>query len=400
MENYLSHWLVPFVFIFFLTIFPLAAEEVYISPFQLTEANGEIISSRLATQEELALSAIILKGLNAAAPKTLRFALLPSLSPASQKILNRDLILTKLEASVVCYYENLDYLLYGKIAVDQNTGTFKATVALYEKQTNAILKLMEFRDTARDAEAFVRNLIPQMAKDVLILFSGREQPESSPPPEEKQIPDQTTVTRTDGTDIKTRTEETPPERDEKTGTEEKTAPPPEKKERPISLYVEGGGFFIMQHEWFTAIDPLVTGDLGVKVELPIINTTNLDFSLRVGGALSYAFAHNKPAIPYISYHSIKVKSAIEAYLQFSEFFAVYLGGGPFYQLDVIDFQNVSKSFFTDRATTLGAQALLGVDFILNQEGTFGMGLVNSLDVSLFQTNAITYNLRIVFIFRI
>ena len=145
---------------------------------------------------------------------------------------------------------------------------------------------------------------------------------------------------------------------------------------------------------------MATADLIIKYEVPITDTNEFDFSVRLGGGFSYSFAKNQPSIPYISYHSLAVKTAAEAYFQFSEVFAVFLGGGPFYQLDVIDFQNVSGSFFTDKATALGVQALLGVEFMLNKEGTFGMGLVNSLDIALFSTTSIEYNVRVVFIFRI
>ncbi len=397
------------LFFFICGKFLLLAEDVYISPLQLTAQNGETNSSRKATQEELALAALLQKGLAVSSTRKIGFKPLPSLSPASQKILNRDLVLTKLEASVVCYYENIDYLLYGKIAVDESAFSFKASVSLYERNTNAVLKQLEFRDSAESAEAYLRKMIPLLAKDIQILFPEKDQTVTTVPPRiDETPPDKTEVPRKDKTGIRIESgdESGTSVKDEKTTEQNEAADekgktvPPRKKEHAVSLHVEGGLFAIFQHEWLVAIEPVATADLGIKLELPLLDSAELDFSLRLAGALCYSFAHNLPAIPYISYHSLKIKSAAEFYLQFSEFFAVYLGGGPFYQVDVIDFQNVSASFFTDRAYTLGIQALLGIEFLLNAEGTFGLGLVNTLEVALFSTTSIEYSVRIVFIFRI
>ena len=401
-----------FVFTVFCFLFGalfLVAEDIYISPFQLTGERGEIDSGRRETQEEINLGSLLYKGLAAAAPGHLKYSPLPKLSAASLKILNRNMVLTKLEASVVCYYENIDYLLCGKIAVDKAASSYRTSIFLYERKSNSILKQMEFRGTAPKAEDFITKLITPLSKDIQIIFTGREMTERLPPVvnDDKQLPDSTDILREDETDIKTKIQEEPDAvikgdktTDESKAIDEKKEHPPSIPEHRISLYAEGGLFFIMQHEWQDAISPIATADLGIKFELPIVDSRELDFSIRLGGAFSYSFANNKPSIPYISYHSLALKSSLEAYLQLNEFFSVFLGGGPLYQVDVIDFQNLSKSFFTDRASALGIQALLGVEFLINEDGTFGMGLVNSLDITLFSTTSIEYNLRIVFIFRI
>ncbi|HEQ72243.1 MAG TPA: hypothetical protein ENN69_07125, partial [Spirochaetia bacterium] len=381
------------LFILFILIFMLpglGAEEIYISPFQLRFTPGAGTDRNAADQQER-LSALLQRRLKDLSANRISYRALPPLSPASFNVLKRNIVETKLEASVVCFYEKIDFLLFGTVTIDTANNSYAASFSLYSKKTNTIIKQMETGGRAASAEAFVDSLAPLLDKDIQILFPPQvTEPQPTPTPVPSPGPTPSPTPKPSEESARTTTGPTAETTEPRTTdggreTVKVITVPEEPTPKLWGMYLAAGYFFILQHEWSNAIIPAFTAEAGLRVEVPLIDSEDFDFSLRFGAFLNYAFSKNKPNIPYISYHSARLKIPVELYFQFSELFAFYIGGGPFYQLDVIDYQNISRSFFTDTSIALGFSGVAGLEFDLNPDGSLTLGVSAVLDAAMFDT---------------
>lgn len=405
MELWKKRILVLLTFLFILpgTVWSL---EIFIAPFKVLTPTGEQI---LDSMGEAKLLESLQNTLTQLSNPELVFKPLPPLSKATLNILKHSYVQTKLEASIVCFYEKIDYLLYGMIVFDKQNRIYSAQFTLYHRDSNSNLRQLSYAAQTDDESAFITQLGQKIATEtpqVLSAGSIKERDtatssstttssaqERNPPPLSK-------------TDTKEATPITTPETTKpapsSVQTEEKIkyveAPP---RERLIQAIFASGFFFILEHEWMNMVKPFAVLSSGASLELPLIdNPLGFDFSLRASGFLQYAFANAQPNRPYTHFHSLKFKVSLEAYFQFQELFGFFAGAGPFYRLDVIDFATMVNLFFTDHVLALGGYAIVGLELMLNADRTLGIGILNSLDVTFYSQISYEYNLQFYFIFKV
>jgi len=396
------------VIIFFLSTFSgglIWSLDIFIAPFKILDSTGEQIAD--STTEAKLLEALQ-KTVAGLSTTEFVFKPLPPLSNATTNILKHSYVQTKLEASIVCFYEKIDFLLYGTLVFDKANRSYSAQFALYHKESNSILRQLTYTAQTEDASAFISQIgqkIASEAPQALPLTSIKEREPSTPPTPtsspEKQNPPPITKTDPKETTPATTFESTkatpsPVQTEEKIKYVE--APP---REKLIQAIFAAGYFFILDHEWENMLNPFAVLSGGASLELPLIdNPLGFDFSLRTTAFLQYAFANAQPNRPYVHFHALKFKAHLEAYFQFQELFGFFAGAGLFYRLDVIDFATMVNNFFTDHVLALGAYAVLGTELMLNADRTLGIGILNSLDITFYSQTSFEYNLQLYFVFKV
>ncbi|RPJ06607.1 MAG: hypothetical protein EHM28_09770, partial [Spirochaetaceae bacterium] len=217
---------------------------------------------------------------------SLSFKPLSTLSPMSLNILTKNFITTKLEASVVCFYEKIDFILYGTITVDPVKQTYTSSLYFYNRSRNSVLRQFDSSGQAPSMESYLAEIAPPVAEEIQKVIASlpavKTEPRPTPPPTGDKLPEITppttdkTVPPVDtGDKTATQPDKTEPAAD-KTATPENAVAipqlPPEPVERNFGIIISAGYFLMFLHEWQDAIIPCVVLEQGIKTTSLFVDT--------------------------------------------------------------------------------------------------------------------------------
>jgi hypothetical protein len=399
--------------------------DIYLAELQVFK--GAEASSKTMVEKN-AFSSLLTYEISRISSGELTYKGLKKFSPSTERVLKNEYVTSKIDALVVCHFEKIDYLIFGTLLINPETNNYSASLKLYSLEKNAIIHEIDLNKTAANEDEFIKELSPVIDKDMnkllaagvivkpeVITTAVTKEIKETPPEEEKKaaeekkpaenkVPDKNTtaaaVTPEAEKDLK-KNEEKGKSLDEvlakfikKKEEEKEAAAEKDKKptEKLLSVFTSLGYFIPLSGEWKPFIMPCVSIEEGIKYSLYLANTEGFDFVIRPAAYINYTFALNPDVSFLIHYHSLKFKGTVDAYFEFANFFAFYAGGGLFYRVDIIDYQTPTGIFRTDIPYALGSTVILGVEFYLNKEKTYSLGLVNVLDMTFFQELIIEYEI--------
>ncbi|MBN1799618.1 MAG: hypothetical protein JW822_13665 [Spirochaetales bacterium] len=413
--------------------------DIYMAELQVSK--GAEVSSRKII-ENSSFTSLLTYELSKMSSGDLAYKGLKKLSLPSRRVLKSEYITSKIDALVVCHFEKIDYIVFGTLLIDPDTNKYSTSLKLYSLEKNAIIHEMNLDKIVTNESDYIKELSNVINSDLQRLSSAEvikeaeittaavvaesketDKTEAAAETEtEAEAAAETTaaavVTPTgekDKEEIKEQIKEAENvNRDKplnailakfiKKKEEEKQEVAAAEAQKPaeklVSVFTSLGYFVPFSGEWTPYLLACVSLEQGVKYHFYLANTEGFDFLIRPAFFVNYSFALNPDLSFLIHYHTLKLKGTLDAYFEFGDFFAFYVGGGPFYRFDIIDFETPHGIFRTDLPYALGTTILLGVEFHLNKEKTFSLGVVNALDMTFYAEMIIEYEIMAQVIFKL
>jgi len=351
--------------------------DIYISDLVVLKSD----SSNIENEEEEYLSSLFQEELIKTSSNSISYKTISTKGIDKLGGLNIDKVTTSLDALAVCFFQGIEYLIYGTIVIEGDNNQYSTSIKLYSKDAHKIIYEKNYTNVTTSKESYIAELANIINQEVSELFEKIEKG-----------------------DIVL--------------TEERTFKPIIKQDEPINIgedeedkkikdnakifafSISIGYYFPFMGKWMDILIPCTSIESGVKFGFVLADTDGFDLLLRPGIFFNYSFAINKPQNYIVHYHSLAGKIGLELYFEFSDFFAFSLGGGPQYKFDIIDRQTPSGGFWTDLPYAFGVFANLGIEFILGDDGAFSIGINNILDITFFNETNIEYKILIHFLFKV
>jgi hypothetical protein len=67
---------------------------------------------------------------------------------------------------------------------------------------------------------------------------------------------------------------------------------------------------------------------------------------------------------------------------------LWIGGGPGYRVDIIDYETTTRTFVSDMSFTFDVFAGVGVELLVGRHRSIALGLSNEIDVAFFSDRRI------------
>lgn len=416
--------------------------DIYMAELQVSRGVEE--SSRKII-ENSSFTSLLTHELSKVSSDKLVYKGIKKLSLPSKRVLKSDYITSKIDALVVCHFEKINYIVFGTLVIDPETNKYATSLKLYSLEKNAIIHEMNLDKIVTNESDYIKELSNVIKSDLQRLAAAEVITEAeiiTAAVIEENKETETTPTEETDKSAETEKEDIPPDKntaavispskeEDKADKEEikdsgdaekgkpldavlakfikkkeeekqEAAADEEKKpaEKLFSVFTSLGYFISFAGKWTPYLLSCVSLEQGLKYHFYLANTEGFDFLIRPAVFINYTFALNPDLTFLIHYHTLKFKVTLDAYFEFGNFFAFYAGGGPFYRFDIIDFQTPSGIFRTDMPYALGTTVILGVEFHLNKEKTFSLGLVNALDMTFYSEMLIEYEILAQVIFKL
>ncbi|MBN2532503.1 MAG: hypothetical protein JXB88_06400 [Spirochaetales bacterium] len=281
-----------------------------------------------------------------------------------------------LDALAICFFYNIDFVLFGDLYLGGDEDQYKSQIKIYSKKTGDIVHTIEYSKTVENDITYAKELANAINQELMVKFAGYSEDDViAEGKEDKRILDKLKDNKTnDSTEISDRIE----------GVD--TIPEP--GERIFGFYLSLGYYFQFSGEWKDSIMPSVTLEQGVNWSIRLVDNEFFDFYIRPFILVDYSFSVQDPYNTYhryIHYHSLAFKVNLDCLFEFNDIFGFFIGFGPHYRFDIIDYRTYSNSFYTDIPYALGLCVNAGVEFNLNKEGSFKIGLNSIFDITFFDS---------------
>lgn len=232
-------------------------------------------------------------------------------------------VLTILDARNICLTKNEEYIIYGYI--QQNDKSWYGNLKLYSKSHKKILKEFFSSDDILSYERFCNTLINNVAyglKDV----AGIEEP----------------IVKDDLTE-------------------------------PFSLGISISSFYWnpLDPKWNNALMGIVGGQLGVELFMPHKRKVSNYFDTSIRLLTSYSFGKEVEGSYPLNLHSIQFNSSLLERFHFNKNHAIYVGCGPYYELELLTVLEKYKDAKTYMQNMFGSKAILGYELTINKFLVFG-----------------------------
>lgn len=326
------------------------------------------------------------------------YADLGSLAQKRRREYDAEPVTDTLDALAVCFFYNIDFILFGELYLGGDDDQYKAQINVYSKKSGDIIHTIEYSKTVENDITYVKGLASAVNQELMVKFAGYSEDSviAGETDEEGRILDQVR----DELDERKDTDDSSRIADQIEGADTKI---PKTGERVFGIYVSIGYFFQLSGEWIDAIMPSVTLEEGVNWAIRLVNTKTFDFYIRPAVLFNYSFSVQDPFNKYhryIHYHSLTFKGNLDFLFEFADIFGFFIGFGPHYKIDIIDFRTYSDSFYTDIPYALGLCANAGIQFNLSKDGSFQLGLNGVFDFTFFNSIYIDSKVLSYVIFRL
>jgi hypothetical protein len=399
------------------------AVDIYLAGLQVFEGADRAGAKPI---EKSSFSSLLVYELSRISSGLLTYKGIKKLSTETKRVLKNEFVTSKIDALVVCHFERIDYLIFGALLINPKTNEYSAELQLYSLGKNAIIHEIKFDQTVTNEDGYLKDLAARINDDLERLLAADIiteppsiaaaviPPNTTVPPVENKTAETAPPVKSENT-VKEPVKE--PEKEEPEAAknteegkpldavlakfiqkkeeeeQEKAAEQKKKPEEPqMSIFTSLGYFLSMAGKWSPLILPCVSIEEGFKYNLYLVNTEGFDFLLRPALLLNYQFALSPDLGNLIHYHTLKLKGTLDAFFEFGNIFAFYAGGGMFYRFDIIDYQNPVGIFHTDLPFAMGSTVILGVEFYMNKEKSFSLGLVNVLDMTFYSQMVLEYEI--------
>ncbi len=341
-----------------------------------------------------------------------------------------ELVSNDLQALAACVFYRVPYVMYGSILVDSTAATYTALLKVYSRDSHAVVLEVRQSAAAPAVDVFVRQLAGIFHQQLTLeLLSGDRgapaaqlapvaplaplapvqpapvaplAPAPAAPPAAAAL-QPAPVAPPAGPAPAAQPAPLPPQ---------PAAPPPQPaaaplpaapaavpsaagpaarpRRSPVELlaYVAGGYFFAVKEEWSGVVTPWVMIEGGVKTGLTLARGDAVDFRIRPGLLVNYAFSINEPTEAIAHYHSLTPRLPLELCLGIRDRLNFWLGGGPEYRVDIIDYQTLAENFVTDVSFALGIYGSAGFEIFLGKQRSIAIGISDNLDVAFFSQRRI------------
>jgi hypothetical protein len=392
-------------FVFFLiTTFNLAAEDFYIARLNVIRYNSA--TKDIKTETEIKPSLLFQQELINLASEDIIYRPMDSLPKDVLTALDTMVVTTTLDALAVCFFTRVDNLIYGTINIDEKNN-YETDLKIYNRAESKIVYQVVYSNPVVEEKTYMaeiaaklhRNLKDIVLANKLLAKNTNQTPTTTPPTNSKDktqsLPEKTEpegqALANTSVPLVNKTEEVslPPKVNTETQSEVKETPVD--NNRPLLIYLSGGYYFPIMDEWKDYTIPCVSLEEGIKLSYPWIETEKFDLIFQPGLSFNYSFALNEPDNPYyIHFHSITAKAVFELNFEFNNSFGFFIGGGPQYKANIIDYANIGFKFFTDIPYAFGVFGDLGFEFILGKQKTIAIGATNIIDFTFFASRYIDY----------
>jgi hypothetical protein len=410
-----------------------SAVDVYIAGLQMFEgadrAGGKPI-------EKSGFTSLLVYELSRISSGSFTYKGIDRLSTETKRVLKSEFITSKIDALVVCHFEKIDYLIFGTLLINPETNEYAAALQLYSLGKNAVIHDIKFDRTVTDEDEYIKELGTRINNDLERMLAAdiitqpkvvtaavtpknnitppaQNKAAETPPPvktenkkrepkqeAEKEKPEPVKNEAVENEAVKNEEEGKPLDtvlakfiKKKEEEEQEESAAKEKKPEEPLmSVFTSLGYFLSMTGKWSSLILPCVSVEEGVKYNLYLVNSEGFDFLIRPAFVINYQFALSPDLDNLVHYHTLKLKGTLDTFFEFGNFFAFYAGGGVFYRFDIIDYQTPSGTFRTDLPYALGTTVILGVEFYMNKEKSFSLGLVNVLDLTYYSQMITEYEI--------
>jgi hypothetical protein len=326
---------------------------------------------------------------------------LGGLAQRQRREYNAEPITDTLDALAVCFFYNIEYVLFGELYINSDTNQYRAEIKLYSKASGDITHTIEYSKVAENDISFSSGLATTINQELMVKIAGisGEKEQGDETTDEERLLDtvREELDKSDEDDRTARDDRRDDRRDDDRYTRD------DGKEKVFGLYASLGYFIQFTGEWVGVVLPCATMEEGVQWALPVVDKENFDFYIRPALLFNYSFSVQDPFNTYhiyVHYHSLAVKGNVDFFFEYSDFFGFFVGLGPQFKIDIIDFRTRSADFYTDIPYAFGVCGNAGVEFALNKPGTFRLGVNNVFDFTFYDATYIDYKILIYSIFRI
>jgi len=232
-------------------------------------------------------------------------------------------VLTVLDARNICLTKNEEYLIYGFI--QKNDKSWYGNLKLYSKSHKKILKEFFASDDIFSFERFCNTLINNIAyglKDI----AGIEEP----------------INKDDLTE-------------------------------PFCLGISISSFYWnpLSPKWNNALMGIAGGQLGVELFMPHERKVSNYFDTSIRLLTSYSFGKEVEGSYPVKLHNIQFNSSLLERFHFNRNHAVYVGCGPYYELEILTVLEKYKDAKTYFQNMFGLKTILGYELTINKNLVFG-----------------------------
>jgi len=387
------------VFLFFnffnFNFFNLYSYEIYISKLQgFYQARSE---ADVLTRKVDFISNELKKELLRQSSDIITYEDLGILAQKRRRDYDAEPITDTLDALAVSFFYNIDFILYGELYLGGENSQYKAQINVYSKNSGDIIHTIEYTKNVENDITFAKGLASTINQELMVKFEGYS--EDSVIAGEKDDKNRSLDVLNDRGDRKSSEDGSSSISDQIHGADTKIEP----EERIIGVRTSVGFFLQFSGEWIEAVMPTATVEEGLQFDFMIVDGKSFDFYLRPSILFNYAFAVQDPFNTYhryIHYHSLAFKLNLDFFFVLNGFFGFFVGLGPHYKVDIIDFRTHSDDFYTDIPYALGLSGNLGVEFSLNKQRSFSLGLDGIFDFTFYNDIYIDSKFLTYFVFRI
>ncbi len=125
-----------------------------------------------------------------------------------------------------------------------------------------------------------------------------------------------------------------------------------------------GNFWPIEEEWGD-LKPRTMLESGFKAGFSVFRTRVIQIEAQEPGLLfNYAFSTNEPEALIVHYHTLNPRIPLELCLGVGDRWNFWVGGGPEYRVDIIDFETSTLEFVTDIAYAFGVFGSAGIEVFL------------------------------------
>ncbi len=309
---------------------------------------------------------------------------------------NLDILPVKntLGALAVCFFYNIDYILFGEIFMEPDINEYLAIVKLYSKEENQLIYDLRYSKKATSQDEFFLGLAYTLNQELTVTLQDELQLENERLEqarieaeimqqerleqerlEEEQLEQEQTEEEKSEEEMDNNPEETEDEEDNTENTD---------KNSIFGIFTSLGYYFILNSEWKEYIRPTMYLEFGIKLAFEPVDNEKFDFLLRPGLLFSYSFAFNRDREGrIIHYHSLASRLLLEACFEFSDKFDFFIGSGVVYRFDIIDYQSITNNFITDIPYAFGTFVSVGLDFLIGKKRNIYIGVTNIIDFTFF-----------------
>ncbi|MBN2442168.1 MAG: hypothetical protein JXJ04_12515 [Spirochaetales bacterium] len=321
---------------------------------------------------------------------------LGSLAQKQRREYDAEPITDTLDALAVCFFYNIDFILFGELYIGGDAEQYRVQMKLYSKISGDVIHVIDYSSPAGNDSAFVTGLATTINQELMVKIAGVT--EDSKITDKKTDEDRVLDKVRDNLDEQTDGDSSADDDKDREAAGSKIT-----KEKIFGVWISLGYFIQIHGEWTGIVMPTATLEQGVNWSLRAIDGKTFDFYIRPSLLFNYSFSVQNPYNTYhnyIHYHSLTVKANVDFFFEFYDFFGFFAGFGPHYKIDIIDFRVRSADFYTDITYALGLSANAGVQLSLNKEKNLDFGLNNIFDFTFYQNTYIDYKILAFCILRI